>query len=43
MFLLCDKDATSDKLAATLGLAQMITHQTEIEEEACFHLANLSH
>lgn len=41
-FLLCNKDAPSNKLAATLRLAQVITNQTEIEEEASFHLANLS-
>lgn len=42
MSLLCNEDATAEKLAATFGLPQMITDQTKIEEETCLHLTNLS-
>jgi len=41
-FLLCNKDTSSDELAATFVLPEMITDQTKIEEEAGLHLSNLS-
>lgn len=40
--LLCNKDTPADKFAATLGLPEMVTDQTQIEKETCLHLVNLS-
>lgn len=40
--LLCNKDTSANKFAATFGLPEMVTDQTQIEKETCLHLANLS-
>lgn len=42
MFLLGNKYTSPDELAAAFVLAQMITDQTQIEEETRLHLTDLS-
>lgn len=42
IFILSNEDASSDKLAAAFGLPEMITDQTEIEEQTSLHLTNLT-
>lgn len=39
--VLCNEDASSEKLAAMSGLPQMIIDQTKIEKEASLHLTDL--
>lgn len=42
MFLLGNKYTSPDELAAAFVLAQMITDQTQVEEETRLHLIDLS-
>lgn len=42
MFILSNKDTSSDKLAAAFWVPQMVTNQTKIEEQTGLHFTDLS-